>query len=169
MVFYSPTALSFLIFFPLSLFISVLCSLFSLHGSWSVVLVVGLYSSPISLLFGCYLRFALPLALTGSNLWLSLSHALGFDLQVVGLYRGSDLGIFWWVCDLVLGGGFVIWFWMGMVCGGLVAVGLLVLVMVVVFFFFFLVGGGEWMWWLWVDVDVEVSFFLLWFFFFFFC
>ena len=40
----------------------------------------------------------------------TFSHALGFDLQVMGLYRGSDLVIFWWVCDLVLGGGFVIWF-----------------------------------------------------------
>ena len=85
----------------------------------------------------------------------------------MGLYRGSDLGIFWWVCDLVLGGGFVIWFWMGMVCGGPVMMGLLVAAMVEVFFFFFfffvsaMVGGGEWMWWLWVDVDVEVSVFLL--------
>ena len=30
---------------------------------------------------------------------LTFSHTLGSDLQVVGLYRGSDLGIFWWVCD----------------------------------------------------------------------
>ena len=59
-----------------------------------------------------------------------------------------------------MGGGFVIWFWMGMVCGGPVVVGLLVAAMVEVSFFFFpaVVGGGEWMWWLWVDVDVEVSF-----------
>ena len=35
---------------------------------------------------------------------ISFSHALGSDLQVVGLYRSSDLGIFWWVCDLVLDG-----------------------------------------------------------------
>ena len=62
----------------------------------------------------------------------------------MGLYRGSDLGIFWWVCDLVLGGGFVIWFWMGMVCGGLVEVGLLVSVMVEVFFFFFFCCGWWW-------------------------
>ena len=33
----------------------------------------------------------------------NLSHTLGFDLQVVGLYRGFDLGIIWWVCDLFLG------------------------------------------------------------------
>ena len=52
----------------------------------------------------------------------------------MGLYRDSDLGIFWWVCDLVLGGGFVIWFWMGVVCGGPVVVGLLVAAMVKVFF-----------------------------------
>ena len=36
----------------------------------------------------------------------------------MSLYKGSNLGIFWWVCDLVLGGGFVIWFWMGVICGG---------------------------------------------------
>ena len=48
----------------------------------------------------------------------------------MGLYRGFDLGIFWWVCDLVLGCGFVIWLWMAMVCGGLVVVGLLVAAMV---------------------------------------
>ena len=48
----------------------------------------------------------------------------------MGLYRGFDLGIFWWVCDLVLDGGFVIWFWMGVVCGGPVVVGLLVAAMV---------------------------------------
>ena len=39
-----------------------------------------------------------------------------------------------WVCTEVLiwayFGGFVIWFWMGMVCGGLVVVGLLVAAMV---------------------------------------
>ena len=63
------------------------------------------------------------------------------------LYRGSNLGIFWWVCDLVLGGGFVIWFWMGMVCGGPVVVGLLIAAMVEVsfccdFFFSFFVSGG---------------------------
>ena len=85
----------------------------------------------------------------------------------MGLYRGSDLGIFWWVCDLVLGGGFVIWFWMGMVCGGPVVVGLLVAAMVEVSFFFFpaVVGGGEWMWWLWVDVEVSFccDFFFLFF------
>ena len=72
------------------------------------------------------------------------------------LYRGSDLGIFWWVCDLVLGGGFVIWFWMGMVCGGPVVVGLLVAVMVEVsfccdfFFLFLLVVVVVWVvgfWW----------------------
>ena len=57
----------------------------------------------------------------------------------------------------------MIWFWMGMVCGGPVMMGLLVAVMVEVFCFFVsaMVGGGEWMWWLWVDVDVEVSVFLL--------
>ena len=42
----------------------------------------------------------------------------------MGLYRGSNLGIIWWVCDLVLGDGFVIWSWMGMVCGGPVVVGI---------------------------------------------
>ena len=42
----------------------------------------------------------------------------------MGLYRGFDLGIFCWVCDLVLGGGFVIWFWVGIVCGGPVVVGI---------------------------------------------
>ena len=49
---------------------------------------------------------------------------------------------------MVLGGGCGIWFWMGVVLGGLVGVGLLVAAMVEVFFFFFLavVGGGEWMW-----------------------
>ena len=52
----------------------------------------------------------------------------------MSLYKGSNLGIFWWVCDLVLGGGFVIWFWMGVVCGGPVVVGLLVAAMVKVFF-----------------------------------
>ena len=57
----------------------------------------------------------------------------------MSLYKGSNLGIFWWVCDLVLGGGFVIWFWMGVVCGGPVVVGLLVAAMVKVFFF---VSGG---------------------------
>ena len=52
----------------------------------------------------------------------------------MSLYKGSNLGIFWWVCDLVLDGGFVIWFWMGVVCGGPVVVGLLVAAMVKVFF-----------------------------------
>ena len=49
---------------------------------------------------------------------------------------------------MVLGGGFVIWFWVGVICGGPVVVGLLVAALVEVFFFFFLavVGGGEWMW-----------------------
>ena len=58
---------------------------------------------------------------------------------------------------MVLGGGFVIWFWMGVVFGGLVVVGLLgaglvevVLFFFSFFFFFFFVcavdGGGEWMW-----------------------
>ena len=42
----------------------------------------------------------------------------------MGLYRCSNLGIFWWVCDLVLGGGFVISFWMDIVCGGPVVVGI---------------------------------------------
>ena len=120
------------------------------------LLVAGLCLLPISLLLVtqslyslaatspgcCCLRFALPLALISSDLLLSLSHALGSDLQVVGLYKGFDLGIFWWVCDLVLGGGFVIWFWMSMVYGGLVVVGLLVAAMVEVFFFFLCCG-----WW----------------------
>ena len=61
----------------------------------------------------------------------------------MGLYRESDLGIFWWVCDLVLGGGLVFWFWMGMVCGGPMVVGLLVATMVEAFFFFFFCCG----WW----------------------
>ena len=159
MVFYSPnTALSHFSFSFLSHFFH-LCSLFSVLFYLFVVHDL-LYSLPISTccrslhVVGCpslarhrslyslaatspgrrCLRFALPLALTGSDLWLSLSHALGSDLQVVGLYRGSDLGIFWWVCDLVLGGGFVIWFGMGIVCGGSVVVGLLVAAMVKVFF-----------------------------------
>ena len=145
MVFYSPnSSFSFLTLSSPTSFIFVLSSLFSLRGSWSIVLVAdlcsslvstrrqsllvaGLCSSSISLLsvtqslyslaatlpsHRC-LRFALPLALTSSDLWLSLSHALGFDLQVVSLYKGSNLGIFWWVCNLVLGGG--LWFGFGWV------------------------------------------------------
>ena len=191
MVFYSPNGFfSFLTLSSLTSFISVLCSLFSLRGSWSVVLVADLsaLNHLISLLFVCNvastslisllsvtrslyslaatslgrrcLRFALPLTLTGSDIWLSLSHALGFDLQVVGLYRDFDLGIFWWVYDLVLGGGFVIWFWMGVVCGGFAGGG-----DCGGFFFFFplwlvvVCGGG----------GGGGGFFLLWFFFFFFC
>ena len=56
---------------------------------------------------------------------------------------GSDLGIFWWVCDLVLGGGFVIWFWMGMVCGGLVVVGICLMVFFAVDWWWLMVGGYE--------------------------
>ena len=65
----------------------------------------------------------------------------------MGLYRDSDLGIFWWVCDLVLGGGFVIWFWMGVVCGGFARGG-----DCGGFFFFSLYG-----WWRCVEVEVEVE------------
>ena len=36
----------------------------------------------------------------------------------MGLYRGYDLGIFWWVCDLVLD-GYVLWW----VSGGAFASG----------------------------------------------
>ena len=61
-----------------------------------------------------------------------VSHALGFDL-----------GIFWWVCDLVLGGGFVIWFWMGMVCGGPVVVGICLMDFFVVDWWWLMVGGYE--------------------------
>ena len=46
---------------------------------------------------------------------------------------------------MVLGGGFVIWFWVGVICGGPIVVGLLVAAMVEVFFLA-VVGGGEWMW-----------------------
>ena len=61
----------------------------------------------------------------------------------MGLYRDFDLGIFWWVCDLVLSGGFVIWFWRGVVYGGFVGGG----VYGGFFFFFFslwlvVVSGG---------------------------
>ena len=48
MVFYSPTAFSFLTLSSLTSFISLLCSLFSLCGSWFVVLVTGLCTTPIS-------------------------------------------------------------------------------------------------------------------------
>ena len=48
LVFYSPTAFSFLTLSSLTSFISLLCSLFSLRGSWSVVLVAGLCTSPIN-------------------------------------------------------------------------------------------------------------------------
>ena len=144
MIFYSPTGpFSFLILFSLSL----LSSLFSLHGSWSVVLIANLYSSSISarrrslspisaccqspysqsldlstlclqrrqhvadlstlghsisLLFGRNVAKLLlpPIRPPTRPHWfrsmiISLSHALGSDLQVVGLYKGSDVGIFW--------------------------------------------------------------------------
>ena len=49
MVFYSPMAFSFLTFSSLTSFISLFCSLFSLCGSWSVVLVAELCLSSIDL------------------------------------------------------------------------------------------------------------------------
>ena len=67
----------------------------------------------------------------------------------MGLYRGFDLGIFWWVCDLVLDGYGLWWAGGGGFASGSNGGG---------FFSLAVVGGGEWMWWLWVDVDVEVSF-----------
>ena len=173
MVFYSPTALSFLIFFPLSLLISVLCSLFSFRGSWFVVLVAGLCSSPISLLFGRCLRFTLPLA-AASN---SLSHSplppicspirphrfksmiislsrLGFWFAGCGFVQGFRFGHIlvglwfgfgWWVCDLVLDGCGLWWASGGGFVGGDDGGS---------FFFFFLLwlvvvsgcGGCGWMW-----------------------
>ena len=173
MAFYSPRLFLYFSFSFLSHFFH-LCSLLSLLFYLFVVHDL-LYSSPISTcrrslhIAGCpslarrrslyslaatspgrrCLRFALPLTLTGSDLWLSLSHTLGSDLQVVGLYRGSDLGIFWWVCDLVLD-GYSLWWW---VCWWRRWWSFPFF-----FFFFFLsalVGGGEWMWWLWVDVEVS--------------
>ena len=96
----------------------------------------------------------------------TFSHALGFDLQVMGLYRGSDLVIFWWVCDLVLGDGFVIWFWvvglwfgfwMGMVCGEPVVVGNL-------FNGFLQWTDGGWVWVLWFGFRFGFGFgFVIWF------
>ena len=58
-----------------------------------------------------------------------------FGYNLVGLWFGFR----WWICDLrVVGGEFVIWFWVGMVCGGIVVVGY-----EFYGFFFFL-----WFWWL---------------------
>ena len=79
-------------------------------------------------------------------------------MQVVGLYRDFDLGIFWWVCDLVLGGRFVIWFWMGVVCGGFAGGG--DYGGFFFFFFFSVVGGGEWRWrWRWRFLFAVIFFF----------
>ena len=64
----------------------------------------------------------------------TFSQSLGSDLQVVGLYRGSDFGIFWWVCDLVLD-GYCLW-WIG--GGGYLFDGFLRLT------------SGGWWWWVWV-------------------
>ena len=133
MVFYSPTALSFLIFFPLSFLIFVLCSLFSLCGSWSVVLITGLClspisllsvtrslysvcniasSSPISLLFGHCLRFALPLAVASDSLSHSPSSVQIYDyLSLTPWVPICRLCICTGVPIWAYFGGFVIWFW----------------------------------------------------------
>ena len=63
-------------------------------------------------------------------------------------------------CDLVLGGRFVIWFWMGVVCGGFAGGG-----DCGVFFFFSLwlvvvsgCGGCGWMW-MWRFLSAMIFFF----------
>ena len=58
---------------------------------------------------------------------------------------------------MVLGGGFVIWFWVGVICGGPIVVGLLVAAMVEVFFLA-VVGDGEWMW-MWRFLFAVIFFF----------
>ena len=147
MFFYSPTALSFLIFFPLSF-----SSLFSLLFPWFtscfahprslliaglslslVLLVAGLCSSqisllsvtrslysvcniasssPISLLFGHCLRFALSLAVASDSLSHSPSSVQIYDyLSLTPWVPICRLCICTGVPIWAYFGGFVIWFW----------------------------------------------------------
>ena len=180
MVFYSPMALSFLIFFPLSLLIFVLCSLFSLRGSWSVVLVIGLCSSPISLLsvtrslysicniasslpisllFDHCLRFALPLAVASDSLShsplppiRSLTRPHRFRSMIISL---SCLGFWFAGCGFVQGfrfGHILVGLWFGF--------GWWVCDLVLDGYGLWWTGGGGF-----ADSSDGGGFFLLWFFF----
>ena len=118
MIFYSPTAFSFLTFSFLTSFIYVLSSLFSLCGSWSVVLVADLCTLPISLLsvtqslYSSSATSSISLLLVTQSLyslaatspghqwWLRFGPILGFVVLSSNLWWWMLLffWILWWIC-----------------------------------------------------------------------
>ena len=129
MVFYSTIAFSFLTLSSLTSVISLLCSLFFLRGSWSIVLitelclslvsarrrsllVAGLYTSPISLLSVTWSLYSLAATTLGRRWWLRFGPILGF---VVLLFSGfvNLYGSLFVFLHLLVVFFFPQWWWLG--------------------------------------------------------